>query len=857
MKKHKEAPAAGASPTLRQRAEQALAARPAPAAAIQSRDVERTLHELQVHQIELEMQNDDLRAAQLELDASRARYFDLYDLAPVSYVALSDKGLILEANLTAASLFAVPRTALVGRTLTNFIFAEDQDRWYRLRRQLVETGAPQSGELRLLRPETGAAFWAQVSATMAPDAAGAPVCRVVLNDISERKRQEAVLRFLAQSGNVAGGEDFFAVLARYLAETLDMDFICIDRLEGDGLMARTVAVWCDGHFEDNVTYALKDTPCGDVVGKTVCCFPASVCQFFPRDVVLQDLRAESYIGVTLWGHTGQPIGLIAVIGRRPLANRELAESVLQMVAVRAAGELERQQAEAQLRASAERHRSILQTAMAGFWLADTQGRLLEVNETYCRMSGYSEPELLAMHISDLEAAETRDQAAAHLQTIVTRGEDHFESRHRRQDGSVFDVEVSAQYRPADGGHFVAFLRDISEHKQAEAEREKLQAQLAQSQKLESIGRLAGGVAHDFNNKLQVILGIGELLLADADPDDPLVAELNEIQAAARHSADLTRQLLAFARKQTIVPKVLDLNDTLAGMFRMLKRLIGEDIELIWRPGADPAPVNVDPSQLDQILANLAVNARDAIAGVGRVTVETGNVELNADDCRVHPDAIPGAYVLLAVSDTGCGMDPETQAHIFEPFFTTKELGRGTGLGLATVYGIVKQNNGVIDVTSEPGKGTTFRIYLPQYVAPALEAAAEARQATAPTGTETVLLVEDEVPLLRLASRLLKRLGYTVLATDSPQEAIRVATEYAGEIHLLLTDVVMPQMSGHALWEQLSPVRPGMKCLFMSGYTADDIAHRGALDAGLHFIQKPFAGTALAGKVREVLEEKTP
>ncbi len=507
---------------------------------------------------------------------------------------------------------------------------------------------------------------------------------------------------------------------------------------------------------------------------------------------------------------------------------------------------------AELRKSEEHHRTILQTAMDGIWLVDTQGHFIEVNMTYCRMSGYSMAELLSMSISDIEIEESPEGTAAHIRLVRERGADRFESRQRRKDGTVFDVEVSAQYRSDENGQIVAFIQDITARKRAEEERTKLESQLLQAQKMESVGRLAGGVAHDFNNMLTVIIGRADLALMKLEPSQPLRADLEEIRTAARHSADLTRQLLAFARKQTIVPKNLDLNDAVASTLKMLQRLIGEDIQLSWQPAAKLWPVMADPSQIDQILANLCVNARDAISGVGKIIIETGNSSFDQFYTPQDPDFVPGEYVRLTVGDNGYGMDRETLAHIFEPFFTTKETGKGTGLGLATVYGAVKQNKGFINVYSEPGQGTTFNIYLPRHTvhgATLLEpAAAEAAMGHG----EIVLLVEDEPTLLEMTREILEFNNYVVLPANSPFEALRIATEHPGVIHLLMTDVVMPGMNGRDLAEKIRPLRPEMKCLFMSGYTADIIAHNGVLDTGVHFIQKPYTLQALATKVHELL-----
>ncbi|MHC1729309.1 MAG: PAS domain S-box protein [Syntrophobacteraceae bacterium] len=382
----------------------------------------------------------------------------------------------------------------------------------------------------------------------------------------------------------------------------------------------------------------------------------------------------------------------------------------------------------------------------------------------------------------------------------------------------------------------------------------LESQLWQAQKMESVGRLAGGVAHDFNNMLSIILGHTEMAVGKVDRGQSLFAHLQEIRKAAERSADLTRQLLAFARKQTVTPRVLDLNETVEGMLKMLRRLIGEDIDLCWLPGAGGWQVKVDPSQIDQILANLCVNARDAIAGVGKLTIATENVAFDDTYCMENARFVPGEYLLLAVSDNGCGMDKETLERIFEPFFTTKGVGKGTGLGLATVYGIVKQNNGFINVYSEPGRGATFKIYLPRH-----KGKTELVQKTDPgepagRGHETILLVEDEPAILGMTRVMLERQGYTVLSASTPGEAIRLAVEYPGEIHLLMTDVVMPEMNGRDLAKNLLSYYPNLKRLFMSGYTADVIAHHGVLDAGVNFIQKPFSMKNLAAKLREALRE---
>jgi PAS domain S-box-containing protein len=429
--------------------------------------------------------------------------------------------------------------------------------------------------------------------------------------------------------------------------------------------------------------------------------------------------------------------------------------------------------------------------------------------------------------------------------------------HKTREWVFFEaVAQSFLTEPAING-IIACVRDITERKKVEEETKKLQIQLAQAQKMESVGRLAGGVAHDFNNMLGVILGHTEMALDQVDPVQPFVTNLQEINKAARRSADLTQQLLAFARKQTVAPKLLDLNETVEKMITMLRRLIGEDIKLTWLPGKNLKPVKMDPTQLDQILANLCVNARDAISEMGEVTIKTGSTVLDKAYCAEHPGFIPGEYILLVVSDNGYGMNPETLSLLFEPFFTTKELGKGTGLGLATVYGIVKQNNGFVDVHSELEKGTTFRIYLPpQHTFNADRVPKENGAKPAERGHETILLVEDELMILNMTTTMLRHQGYKVLPAATPGQALLLAREHAGQIHLLMTDVIMPEMNGRDLARNMFSLYPNLKCLFMSGYTADVIAHHSVLDAGVHFIQKPFILRHLTAKIREVLDKNS-
>jgi len=425
----------------------------------------------------------------------------------------------------------------------------------------------------------------------------------------------------------------------------------------------------------------------------------------------------------------------------------------------------------------------------------------------------------------------------------------------RKDGGLVVLESSATpvFDPQDG--FLGYRgvsRDITERKRAEEEQKRLEAQLLQSQKMEVVGRLAGGVAHDFNNMLTIISSYVEMTLSELNEDHRLYKRLQEVHNAALHSADLTRQLLAFARKQVASPRMLDLNETITGALKMLHRLIGENIELVWKPGSDPGQVLIDPTQLSQILANLAVNARDAISGTGRLTIATSTVAVGGDHTAPRLDLAPGRYVLITVSDDGCGMDEQTLSRIFEPFFTTKEEGRGTGLGLATVYGILMQNKGAVTVASKPGQGTTFSLYLPQVQSTGSLTEGNGRKLK-DLGTETILLVEDEPAILELGLVILKQRGYTVLTAATPSKALALAKEHAEQIDLLVTDVIMPEMNGQEMAGEIRRIRPDIKVLFISGYTADIVSRHNVLAPGVHFLEKPFTARSLGKKIREVID----
>jgi len=516
---------------------------------------------------------------------------------------------------------------------------------------------------------------------------------------------------------------------------------------------------------------------------------------------------------------------------------------------------DRLEAEEKLRESEDKYRLLVENANE-IVLVVQDGMFKFANRRIFEVTGQRPGEIMEKPFIEFIHPEDREIVAQrHAQRL--RGEEVpevYPFRILSKEGEPVWVQINAVRIEWEGSPAIlSFLMDITERKRAEKEQEKLREQLLQAQKMESVGRLAGGVAHDFNNMLSVILGYTEMALAELDPKDSIHAGLQEVLSAARRSTGITRQLLAFARKQAIDPKVLDLNEVIEGMLKMLRRLIGEDINISWEPDTDLWPVKMDPAQIDQVLANLCVNARDAIDGVGEIRIRTENVVMSHAYATGDAECRPGEYVVLALSDDGAGMDRETAEKIFEPFFTTKELGRGTGLGLSTVYGIVKQNEGSIHVYSEPGQGTLFKVYLPRFRG---EAKAEEKgiEEPLPQGHgETVLIVEDEASVLNLVKHILKKLGYRVRTAEGAEKALKMVQECRDPIHLLISDVVMPEMGGKVLAERIKAVCPDTKLLFMSGYTADTVIHRGILDEGIPFLQKPFTSESLARKVREVLE----
>jgi len=804
--------------------------------------------------------------AESELRMSEARLKAIIDAALDAVITIDGDGLVRSWSLQAERVFGWPASEVVGERLsTTIIPLRYRDAHERGLTQFLASG---EGPVLNRRIEiTGLRRDGQeipVELTITPvRLEGAWLFSAFVRDISERKlveqrrtAQYAVTRILAEAATVA--EAGSAVL-RAIAESIEWQAGVLWIIDREHAVLRCLEMWHSsdvdlGEFARvtrQITFAagvglpgqvwMSDRP---IWHRDVTALSGSE---FPR---LPHATAAGVRGAFAFPiRSGSAITGVIELFSRTL--REPDPDLLEMTAALGSqvGQfIERKRAEEALARSETTYRSLVEDSPFGIFQSAPDGQLLAVNPALVSILGYaSEAELLQKNM-EKDVYVDPDERARVIEGVTKQGSLAAESLWRRKDGKAITVRQTGRaVRDADGRveRFNVILEDITEHRQ-------LENQLRQAQKMEAIGRLAGGVAHDFNNLLTAIFGYADLLREELPEGSSAHQDTEEIRKAAQRAAALTRQLLAFSRQQVLEPVVVNLNDLVEEFDKMLRRLIGEDVELRIVLAPELGNVRADPGQLQQVLMNLVVNARDAMPTGGKLLIETRNADLTEEYAELHPPAIPGSFVMLAVSDTGIGMDADTRTRIFEPFFTTKEKGRGTGLGLSTVYGIVKQSGGYIWVYSEPGHGTTFKVYLPRVDAPALPVS-QPRETRTLAGTETILLAEDDEMLRPLAKGLLGRLGYTVLEAANAEEALGAAARHHGLIHLLVADVVMPGASGRELARRLAESRPDTKVLYVSGYTDDAIVRHGMLEPGLAFLQKPFSPDTLARKVREVLD----
>ncbi len=752
------------------------------------------------------------RAAQAQLLASNEKFLKLFHSSPDAILVTQlSGGKIVEVNKAFEKLSGFSRAELIDRQVLDFKMYSDTDR-ARFVLTLSRDQNVRDAEFTLKR-RSGEELLVLASAELI-EVDGEAHAITILHDITERKRAEVALR---------ESEERFNTAFRFMPVGAGITTL------GEG---RFVAA--NKHFEEVFGYSERE-----LLGRTTSEFGIWVNPEDRAHVVSEIQKGHSVhaFEVQIRRMDGS-VGWASYSGVRVVLNG--AEYLL-------SGAVDITVSKQATERLALLGDTIDATSDGVYWL-DEDGRCIYVNSAGCTMLGYSQEELMNLRIFDVNPR-TRGQRWIEIwQTLRKHKSFTYETVHCRKDGSQFPVEIAATHiKFGDKEYLNGFARDITERK-------SLEEQLRQSQKMEAIGILAGGVAHDFNNLLSVILNHTEFAMDGVPKTGPVADDLVEVMKASDRATALTRQLLAFSRKQVLQPQSLDLNDIAAGLEKMLRRILGEDIDYIQMLAPKLDLVRADPGQIEQVLMNLAVNARDAMPDGGKLTIETANVDLDGEYAANHVAVSPGRYVMIAVTDSGIGMDESTRTRIFEPFFTTKEKGRGTGLGLSTVYGIVKQSGGNLWVYSELGHGTTFKIYLPRELS--TTTALLGRPTKAPkliAGTETVLVVEDEVVLRSVARRILGSAGYTVLLAANGHQALQTSAEHAGPIHLLLTDVVMPKMNGRVLSEQLLQTRPDLKVIYMSGYTDNVIVHHGVLDAGTHFINKPIGAAELLRKIREILD----
>jgi two-component system cell cycle sensor histidine kinase/response regulator CckA len=743
------------------------------------------------------------------LRESERRFSLAFHMSPIpTSLSEIETGRFLDVNEKFLQVFGYSREEVIGRTSLELkVWADRSDR-DRIEWSVLQEGSSENIEIQI---RTGSGELRRVSGSVVRIEIGTVPCALsTFLDITERKRTETALR--------ESERQFRAVFDGALDGMLILDD------EGRCLEVNAAAG------------ALYGRPPRECLGTRLGTFSdVDFAAVWPRFLASGHARGEARVSRP--DGTKREIEFVSTANFLPGRHLSILHDIT-----------DRKLAEEEVRHSEQRVRALMENAIDAIYVLSLDGIVLEANRAAEEQQGRPRAELVGRPLVDAVPPEEREAMVKGFQETLSKGNVlGFETLALRADGKSIPIEVSAAVVPVGERQLVhAIVRDVSARRQ-------LEDQLRQSQKMEAVGRLAGGIAHDFNNLLTVITGYAELAAGQLKPEDPLRIELHEIHKAAQRAADLTRQLLAFSRRQVLQPRVINLNRVVGDTDKMLRRLIGEDIELVTLLMESLGSVRADTGQIEQVLLNLAVNSRDAMPKGGKLTIETSEVELDESYAALHFDVPPGRYVLLAVSDTGSGMDAKTLSHVFEPFFTTKEVGKGTGLGLSTVYGVVKQSGGHVTVYSERGVGTTFKIYLPR-VEDAPERARRSPSQTRPAGgTETVLVVEDEEAVRRLACQSLEAHGYKPLPAASASEALLLCEKHHGELHLMLTDVVMPHVSGRELAQRAAAFRPQMKVLFMSGYTDNAIVHHGVLDAGTPFLQKPFTPRSLAQKVREVLD----
>jgi PAS domain S-box-containing protein len=862
---------------LRTKAEEKVAVQASTNGSLEDQDVKRLFHELQIHQVELEMQNEDLIRTKHDLEATRDSYFELYDLAPVGYLTINKDGLIQRANLTAVTMLGVERDALINKPIQKFIFCDDVDSYYLQSRSAVEASEDFKLELRFVKCD-GSPFWVILRATLQND----NEFWLAFSDISDRKQLVQTLRQAKETLEeqvVTRTEELATAIVSLQQEITERKRAAMALKESEYFFKESQRAASIGSYCCNFVGSLWDS--SEVLDTT-----------FGIDREYKSLWDSSEVLDTIFGidreYNRNIPGWLDIVhpDDRQMMDQYLREEVISKrknfskeyrivrkndgetrwvfglgevtydsnIAQSMIGTIqditERKQSEHQMVSLTQRLQIATSSANLGVWDWNICEKKMEWDDRMFEIYGITRDTfsntidawMNGLHPEDRETAIAECQAAINGERVF---DTVFRALH--PDGTVKHLKANGIVVMGEDGsakRMIGVNADITEQVQTDLEKTKLEKQIHLSQKMEAIGQLAGGVAHDFNNKLMVILGNVELVKMDIHNSDKVLNYMSEIHRAAEQSSEITCRLLAFSRQQVVTPQVLDANEIIADSLKSLSRLIGEHISILFEPYGHLWNIRMDPVQLDQIVMNLAINARDAMPDGGSIAIETRNITYSINSCS-SIDAASGDYVMLSFSDSGTGMNKETIDRIFEPFFTTKEVGKGTGLGLATIFGIVRQNNGFIDVTSHVGYGTEFKIHIPRFNEPTKETVKIAE--TLCTGSSTILLVEDEDAVMSVTSQFLLEIGYIVHEAATPRAALELARDLSIHIDLVLTDFLMPEMNGRVMMEQILELRPQLLCIYASGFTTEHVL----LTEDAHFIQKPYDLIKLSGYLKRI------
>lgn len=779
-------------------------------------------------------------------DEQLLRYQHIVSCSNDMLALLAPDGTYLAVNKTYAQLFCMSPEALTGKTIFNTLDPNMDSSRVQARMNQCLKGNEVRFQIWKEFTNKGKRYF-DVSYSPQQSSLNETTGVIIsMRDITTVRETEETLQKLVETSSHKSGISFFRTLSLELATALKADYIIIGKLEPDPKRTiQTIVVVSGNEIRPNFNYELAGTPCEHVVRGKANIYVEKVAEKFPKDVLLEKMGLEGYVGVPLFDKNNTPLGIAIALYQKPVERAEFVATILQVFANRIASETERIASENELKQQEQQYHSMLDSSIDGFLISDARGNILDTNRSLCTMLCYDEKELTSITLKDLEAKQTPVHLAKHIERIMTHGPNRVETQLKQKDGTTIEVEISTTYLPLFDGRFFSFIRDITAQKQ-------LESQFRQAQKMEAVGQLAGGVAHDFNNVLQAIMGHTELAMLDTNLDELLRTDLSEIFRAGKRAAKLVRQLLAFSRQQSLHLESLAIEKEILNFLSLIERLIGENIILKFHADKNIHTINADSGQIEQVLMNLFINARDAMQDGGIIAVDLSNITLDETFCIENEWATPKPYIKISIKDNGCGMSPAIKDHIFDPFFTTKEIGKGTGLGLATAYGIIRHHGGMILVESTPDIGTEFIIYLPALTdSNAQKPESEIIDTVEPNGCGTILFAEDDETVRILTARILKEAGYTVLIAQNGEEALELYSTAHQTIDLVFLDVIMPKLNGYEVFNYIRRHQPDMQTLFASGYN-ETTTEFYSPENGVELLKKPYRRNELLQAVRKTL-----